>query len=859
MYRVSATLLALMIPSAAMAASLLGPMPSVIGDGATPSTLMLYTDNPKAKLKVKPTLGKVTGITPVPGGYLVTYVAPPVLQPTQTSLLFSIRGGEKTDLTAETTIVPPFSGGFAVEFDPPTVAAGESTQVTVRPVTTVALEATRRMLRASASSGEISELVSAGDGSWVARYTAPADIDDPLQGVIAIADMSAPSDLVGYAAVPVTVLRSVTFDAAPDSSNVLVYGEREVGPIKASPSGKVAFDVPLHPAVALGMLQSVAADGTRSDTSVPVPMEVADAFAIAPSTAKAPVDHELSLIAYCVQASGDPCDPALVTWNTQVGKILNSSSPEPGKAVATIAIGEGTDTIKASVGEDSASIEVTSLAPPVTIALTADPPVLPEDGQDFSISARLKNSKGTGVVGRIPIVDVEGASVRSRLKDNGDGTYSASYRLSGDEQAVLRATPALEPSGLPPVRLVFYPETWDVPGDGGSKVGLVVVAEDALGLPVPNVQITLSVPHGDGAVPPSASTGDGVVRVPYTAGNTGGPGIIVAEGHGLTAATAIWQSTPAAPLPAMQAVGSTPDIEAVARWQTQVPHVEVGRKLPAPVIAAAPPVAAPVVTPGAAAPAAAAPVAAAPAAAAPGTAPVANTKQPKAPKEPSEAPYIRTRAGLLNGPFNYTATLEGETVNFAQEASFQLTPWFGALGFDAQAEGWLPVLDDRPGLFVDVRMRAYNVEVRDTQYSNSPVDLHIAGRFKFWSWDVLSAYGGLGYMKSSEALFTYTNEFKSQGALVNYPLSGARLAAGFRVESGGWLGQVEVSETFAPFPIVTTVDVTGDIPIPDSVVGVSLGWGLDARSMTYDVEETAEMKVKRFGMDWRLGLFVPLL
>ncbi len=844
----------------AAAGTMLGPVPQVVGDGVTQATIVLYTDDPGVKLKVKPALGRLDEVTPFPGGYTITWTPPQVMVPTPVPVTIQVRGAEKLDLAPEVRVVPAYGGGFGITFDPPTVAAGGTTQVTVKPITDVGRAATTRVMRASVSSGTVTDLVATGDGSWVARYTAPK-ATDPLQVVFAVIDAAAPYELQGRALVPVTVDRSVTFDAPADSNNVLVYGSREYGPNKASPAGKVAFDVGLNPALPSAQLQTVAADGSRTDRAVDVPMKVGPALALLPLPAKVPGAVEFTAVAWCVEPSGGPCAADKIQWTVAGGKLIGSSSPTTGASEARIDVpSTGTVDVTATLGDLKVTAKLTALPPPVQVTLTSAPPVLDAAARDFSITARLKDPKGAGVLGRIPTLEVVDATASGKGKDNGDGTYTFGYRLNtAGKPATVRAVPPIQPTGLPARRLVVFPERSTVAGDGSATVGLVIVAEDALGMPVPDVAIQIAVPVGDGAVAPTATTGKtGVVRVPYRAGNAGGLSLVQVSGAGLEASTAVWQVVAGQPVPELPFAGSAADRAAIERWRTWAPSITTGQAAPPAPVAAVPTatVAVPVAaaTPGAPT----VPVAAA----TPGE---ATAKVPKSGgggggggfASPSGGPAIRLRGGLFSGPFSYTATLDGTADDYTAEASYKLNPLFGAVGFDVEAEGW--VWEDRIGFVGDVKMRVYNVEVAGDQYSNSPIDFNLGARYRFWSGGPLAAFGGLGYLRTSESLFVYSNALRSAAEFVDEPVGGVRAEAGLRFERDNFLGQFVLAETFGPAPVLTAAHLTFDIPIPGSALGVMAGAGIDYRSMRFKIGDDAKMKVNRFGQDVRLGLFLPLL
>lgn len=878
---ITAALVSAVLAPAALAGSLV-PSPPLVGDGYTSARLLVLTDIPGAKLKVKPERGRVGTVTPVDGGYAVDYLPPLVSDATSFGLTVTIKApGYKEVVEARVDVVPGFTSGFELEFGAEVVAPGQTASVKVRPTGRTPQQDSERRPLIRVSQGEVTALVPSGDGTWVARYTPPAEIDRPFQAAFFTADAAAPDRVQGLAALPVTMRQSVTFDAPPDSNNILLVAGEEFGPIKASPAGKVAFELPLHPAHAEGTLRSVTPDGQRSDSSVPLPVEVLPSLVLSPLPDSAPAGHSVPVFVYGVQGDGSPMDAEQISFHSTKGQVTGLELVSDGLGRTTWTLpSEGESTLTAAHGESSTAHTMTTLGGHVTLGLSSDPTWLEGKAREFSITARVKDNKGTALVGRMPRITVENAAPVGKPLDNEDGTYTWKYKRDYKaEWARVTAWPDLQPTGLPPARLVVFPVQPTVQGNGNDTVDLIVVAEDAMGMPVPGVDLTLAVPRGDGSLPPKGSTGEhGVARIPYRAGISPGVITVSVSGAGLRSDTILWQGGQGIPRPNLVATGSKPNLEALERWKGAFPAVTIGNQDPD----EAPPPAEPTAPPGLTMPgsfAAGPTVPATPQPATqnpPGYQPPAyqapgrqrSSQQPTGRQRTSKPGMItptsqhkraRLRAGLADTPFSYAAEVDGEAEDYAPRASFAVSPWFGAVGIDPQAQVWFGQSKEW-GADVSARVGVYSVRVGDDAYFDLPLDIQAGARYRFFdSGGIFSAYGGLSFQYVTAMIFAYSNQAKTAAELVTYPIIGGRLAAGMMFERNDLLVEVELAETLAPWPVVSRADVVVDIPLGTSPICLYAGTAFEYRSLRFQVDDgDAKMGVKQTGGEIRVGITLPI-
>lgn len=554
------------------------PSPPITGDGSTPTTVRFYVDDGQ-KIRVKADSGKVgPAVGGADGVWTVPFTPPRVSTVGTVSFKISAGGAEST---VEVPVVPPFSGSVDVTFDPPVLPSTGTATIKIEPDGTSPIAASGRRFLLVASAGTVEAVTPAGNGTWVARYTPPKGLTAPLSVVFGAADAAAPDRVYGSAVLPVTVKRSVSFDVQPGSSNVLKVGGRQYGPLAAAPSGKVAFDVDLDPREPKGDLRSVNADTSKVDKEVDLPVTASTALAFLPLPANVPAQADLQVPVRLVVIGSDgraktAGTPVKLTASagTISSPVLERDAftatftpPSTGGEVTLIAEADGVKTER--------KLKLVASVP--TVTLTA--PDIGKSASSFSVTARVKDAQGTGVLGKAPVLTAEGATPSGPAKDNKDGTYTASFKVGTSVGRVrVFAAPSVDTSSMPPARLVAWPASPTVAANGTDTVTVTVVSVDAYGVPVPNVDLKIGAPRGDGSVPPSAKTdARGMARIPFTSGRTPGLASVRIEGAGIVTEVPLFQSKDA--LSVILPTGGSPAEEAmVARWQSAAAELKLLRE-----------------------------------------------------------------------------------------------------------------------------------------------------------------------------------------------------------------------------------------------------------------------------------------
>lgn len=551
----------------AMAGVVLVPAAPVIADGTTTSTVRLYVEGGgAAKAKIKPDSGKIGPVISGADG-VITFPFTPAAATIGGTVNFTVTVNGETS-TFSVPVVPPMAGRVAISADPAVLSATSTATVRFQPPGG-ALGAEGRTLKVTASAGTIDALSPGGGGSFVARYTPPKGLTKPLSVVISAGDAASPDTVWGAATLPVVARRSVTVDVQPGSSNVLVVGDRTYGPVIAAPTGKAAFDVDLDPRAPQGQLTSVNPDTSRVQKAIDLPDVSGTQLGFLAGRTVVPAGASVDL--RVGETAAGALTTATVPTLTASAGTISAASPDGDSFLVhyTAPTTPGDATLTATAGSARAELRVHVIPAPGPMTVVTEPLEIPVGATSVKVTARVKDGAGAAVTGRPPTLYAEGGTLGT-LKDNGDGSYSTTVKLSAQTNLLrVWGIPASEASGLAPVRILAWPATATAAADGTDAVPVTILAVDAYGLPVPNVALKLSVPRGDGSLPPEVKTdARGLGRVTFRAGKTPGLVTLRAEGAGLWTEAPIVQANGAAPsIP----VGGSPDVDALLqRWRGSI-------------------------------------------------------------------------------------------------------------------------------------------------------------------------------------------------------------------------------------------------------------------------------------------------
>ncbi len=892
--------------SSSLAASLtVLPMPPVEADGNTPVQVQVYAPGviPGDRIRVRPSQG-VVGNAAIPAPDMVIFEYTPVTAFTAGDARVRVQIRGKVDEDVKIPVVPPAAGELSVSFEPQTWTGGTkgTVDLTVTASGPHPLPLSARSVMVSASAGSVGAVTQNDDGTWSAKWTASTALNDPQHVLFTATDTTAPSQVVGYGAIPILVERTQNVKAAAGSQNVLVIGSEQYGPTTAGPDG-VAVKALFDPRVETATLQSVDEMGNRSDTRVDLELGSKPALAMAPLPAMMPTGHAFRVHVLVLEGNGQPWRGAAPKLNGKGGESLGegwyrfeqSTEEAPGTLKLEVAV-EGEEALQASH-----SIKTVDAVP--TVSLSSDPAALKEKARDFKVTAHLKSADGSALTKRKVRFEVQGASPLGSTRDNGDGTYTQKYRLSSKaDQAVVQAAPTFKATGLPARHLVLWTDKAVIPADGEATVTLTVVALDATGVPVPNATVKLSTAMGAAAMKPEVTTDKyGVAKVQVK--SSPNPGIVAlqADVNGVVGRTLLTTHVPGAEVPGVETGGSAADRARVARWQQTLVSLKIGR------------VGADVGPP------AALTLSSVPSYTTPGAAVLVTVKvvdaQGKAVVD--QAPAIQASIGSVggvqnngdgsynvpvqlpagtDGPLTVTATVAGAT------GSTEL-PTLAGMSLEAADDGGRdpkpgkdPKEPKEAGAFVGHArvmlggMHTTYTSVRDNTDGNGrvPSDVSFSKRpipggvlqidghggpkgmigfdvglyagtytLKVESLEFRDTFvpahaaltvgtvkgpayffGGLGVGSVDTPVFRYNEDLTDVG-IFDRRLTGVRLSAGAQIDQESFAFRINLAETFAPAPVLTELGAFFDLPVSGPVT-VSGGYQLHLQHARLPVPPSGE-------------------
>lgn len=233
---------------------------------------------------------------------------------------------------------------------------------------------------------------------------------------------------------------------------------------------------------------------------------------------------------------------------------------------------QGAWTVSAKGSEDSDSLALQVGPGMQSIALRSDPPLLGSDTRSLTVTASVGEGGRASLVRLTPTGATNNGSPRSS-----GNTQTQRYRVSSSsKRVVISAAYSAAQSGLPASELVAWTPQAALPNDGKTKNTVVIVAVDALGLPVKNQALTLKVPIGDARVQPTAKTDSrGMARVELTSGLESGPvRLSVESASGLQTELILWQGSGA---PNVAPAGDARSRELVQTLQGSAPVLVLPR------------------------------------------------------------------------------------------------------------------------------------------------------------------------------------------------------------------------------------------------------------------------------------------
>jgi hypothetical protein len=775
----------------------------VVADGARQVAVELWIPGISAgdRVKVKSADAQVIAVQQGEGGRTwVTLL--PASKPAggALSLEVKVRGGVSLDEVVEVPVAAAPRGALSIALEPAAIALGEGT-VTVRVSPGEGhLPPADRPVALDASVGSLSDPVFDGS-AWVARYTPPAGLSEPVAALITASDLTAPEQVVGAVTLPISTSRGKAFAPVDDGAQL--------------------------------------------------------GFAPLPAGLKVPAETDRVAWLYASAPDGSPLTGAADLTVSGPGQPRVEEAGGGWYRVRYEAPQKGRDwTLSARMGAASDTLAGRSVAGLPRITLAADAEALSGQGQQLTLTLRAKDPTGAALTGLKTTLEASGAAASTYLADKGDGSYTQTFWVNpGVSEVQLYATPSIETSALPPARLVVWSDTATLPADGASSGRIRVVAEDAFGLPVANTRLGLAVPVGDGSLPPEVSTGAvGVATATYTAGREVGACRVEARLGDLRGGGLAWQG--AAP------VADTGDPQLAARvdaWRQATPAL---RLVNPEALAAAATAAATEATGGAPASSTASSTASDTASAtgdaaadAADAAPARSGGGLSLPSSSGEHPLARLRLGGLSQSLDYSLVAANDATSLPANTSYSLPLTSGVLGLSVSGEFW----PDRGRLGADARLVVGSYDLGGEADSQDTINTAMLGaRGRLGADGPADAYAGAWLHSFHTVIFRYAETEDLEAGtpdMITYPRVGLRTAIGGTYDLGVVGLRAELGASWAPYPVERSLGLLVDYTGLHDLWMISAGWEGAWRSMSLVIgEDDASLSESRGALTVQAGL-----
>jgi len=762
------------------------------------------------------------------------------------SLSVRVRGAVKFDEQVQVPVKPSAMGPFRLQVEPAQLRPGQQ-EATVSVMVTDGghLPLDARKVAMSASVGKISGLRYSGNGVWTAKFTAPRNLRKPVSALITAVDLTAPERVAGMVNLPIRVNRSQTFSGPPGGRVVVMDGNKEYGPSLVSPAGTVAFEMDLLPGPTSVEVFTSARGQERTKEQQVIQAEADSqlAFVALPEGVKVPVGRPIRLLMAHTDAAGSPVSGA---QNIRVTGPGHPVLKELGGGWYEIQLNTPRDAgpfeVAAHLGERSISLKASAVAGVPVLSASTNPSSL-AGSSNLTLTVLARDEQGAALPGQKLGVFVNGGTLSGRVRDGRDGSYTQRVVIKDQNALLLVPYSTTEDASLPPATIRVWTGFPSTEVANASTVPVFVVVEDALGLPVRDVDVLLQAPVG-AEMPAKINTGSaGIGIADFRSGSLNpGPTPIRAQVGRLFSDALIWVLPNQGVLQTPARLGSPWERSGIDRWRAGLPVTLVRS---APVVQAPAPVTTPLPAPGQTiAPAAS--QAATPAPVQP-SAPASNpfsampVQTGSAYVDQADVPFLQARVGLSNVGVDFAQSHEGSAAVIPPEATYAKALPGGIMGL--KAAGRVRLLDDQVHVDVNMRWGRYKLTAGDSTKAHSLSSLLAGAKYRHpieLGGLSLHAEGGVWFHRTGILSFKY-NPDRTAALQLSQNLTGARIGAGLSAQAGSVSLGMLIGETFAPAPVDTHIGLSLDTPLGlidlgGRPVSVRVDWAMEWRHASVELE-----------------------
>lgn len=833
-----------------------GPL---LADGQTESVVQLFIPGleARARVKVKARGGTVVSQHVDALGIISLGLLPSAVT-TQGNLSLSVRvrGALKLDEQVQVPLRPPALGPFRLQIEPAQLRPGQQeATVSVKVAEGGHLPVDERKIALGASVGSISGLRYNGGGIWTAKYTAPRNLRKPVSALITAVDLTAPERVAGRINLPIRVNRSQTFSGPPGGRVVVMDGNKEYGPALVSPAGTVAFDMDFLPGPTPVEVFTSARGQERSKATQIIQSEadIQMAFVALPSGMRVPVGRPVRLLMAHTDAAGAPIagaqnirvtgpgHPVLKDLGQGWYEIQFNTPRQPGAFEVRAHLGEASIVFKAQA------------VPGVPVLSASTNPAYLSGKSNLTLTVLARDDQGAALPGQKLGVFVNGGTLSGRVRDARDGSYTQRVVVKSQDSVLLIPYSTTQQASLPAATVRVWTGFPSTQVANASTVPVFVVVEDAMGLPVRNVDVRMMTAPG-AELPQKLNTGSaGIAFADFRSGSMEpGPAPIRAQVGALFSDTVVWVLASQGLLQTPVRLGSPWERTGLDRWRAGMPVTQIRKA--APVVQA--PIA-PAAQPAPSAQQAAPTTAQMPAAAQQPFAPAAAPVQSNAPSNPfgappvatgsayvdqQDVPFLQARVGFSNVGLQFSqAHSDPDTSGIPPEADYEKGLPSGVIGLKAHVLTRL--MDDQLHVELDARWGRYKLAAGESTKGHNLSNLLLGAKYRKpmdLAGRTLFVEGGLWLHRTGILSFKYNPE-RTAALQVSQGIMGARAGVGLGGQLGGFHLGLLLAETFAPMPVDTHVGLSLDtqlglLDLGGRPVSIRVDWAMDWKHVNLELE-----------------------
>ena len=383
-----------------------------------------------------------------------------------------------------------------------------------------------------ASMGELSPPSNDGE-DWVWTWKqAQAPDSSAIVGFI-LTEPTRPDRVQATGVLPLHVQQSVTLDGPPGFSCAVVQEEARSESVKVTPAGTLAMSVAVDPTKTTALLECTNPLGQVRD--YPFELRLADvplyALGQIPNALPIGATSPAYFTVYSFHSDGRPnsdTHPDIEGTNISIGELIPDTLPGTWRGPLLPEAHQQPWTVVATENGHTQQRQGETISDTPPLEVTAEPAVLGPDQRKTQLQIHFRSE--FDVTSRdLPALTMLNGQTVSSMKRNDSGASTQARMDKGQDGIWVLSSPPPNETGLPAARLLAWAPNSTLLADSTSQRPIAIVATDAMGHGVSQVEVNLGIESESEAKLSASSvrTGpNGVAWTWLTAGNTPGPLVV---------------------------------------------------------------------------------------------------------------------------------------------------------------------------------------------------------------------------------------------------------------------------------------------------------------------------------------------